>query len=144
MIPPQLHIYPSVTCEQKDSVPSEIVSYHQVLEAYKEQWQQPVKLLGLLWSRWSATFRKTSHIWHCDFCLILVFCCSDDTLTRANLGREIFVSFYLFQPIIKENQDRIVKQKLQLQRLLSGFLLSSHSTTFTESSPTCIGQCCQQ
>ena len=36
-----------------------------------------------------------------------------NTLTKASLGREIFISSYLFQPIIKENQDRIVKQKLQ-------------------------------
>ena len=87
MLPPQLQIDPSVTCDPKDSVSSAIGSYHQVLEGYEEQWQQPVKLWGLLGSRWSATFRKTSHIWHCDFCLILVFCCSDEYTHQSQLGK---------------------------------------------------------
>jgi len=86
MLSPQLQIDPSVTCDQKDSVSSAIGSYHQVLEGYEDQWQQPVKLWGLLGSRWSATFRKTYHIWHCDFCLILVFCCSDEYTHQSQLG----------------------------------------------------------
>jgi len=65
-----------------------------------------------------------------------------NTLTKASLGRENFISSFLFQPIIKENQDRVVKQ--ELQRLLTGLLLSSHSTTFTESRTTCIERFCPQ
>jgi len=86
MLPPQLEIDPSVTCDPNDSVSSAIGSYYQVLEVYKDQLQQPVKW-GLLGSRWSATFRKTSHIWHWDFCLILVFCCSDEYTHQSQLGK---------------------------------------------------------
>jgi len=94
MLLTQFQIDPSVTCDQKYSVSSVIGSYHQVLEGYEEQWQQPLKFWVLLWSRCSATFRKTSHIWHCGFCLILVFCCSDKYTHQASLGRENFISSF--------------------------------------------------
>lgn len=45
------------------------------------------KVVRILGSRCSATFRKTSLIWHCDFCLILVFCCSDKYTHQSQLGK---------------------------------------------------------
>jgi len=129
MLPLQLEIDPSVTCDQKDSVSSAIGSYHQVLEGYEEQWPtcKVVRAFGI--SLVSNLLEDIAHLaqW---FLLNFGFLLFDKYTHHSQLGKG---KLYIIFSVPAHHQGK-PRQDCEIGTTETAKWLASklHSTTFTE------------